>query len=47
MTKYTVWSKHPSASDWQVERSYMLRPYADEVADAIKKAGKMVKITRK
>lgn len=45
--KYTVWSKHKSAKDYTIERSYMLKSYANEVAKAIKDTGKDVKITRK
>lgn len=44
---WTVFSKHKSAKDWQVERSYTLKSYADEVAKSIRDSGKMAKIKRR
>ena len=44
---YTVWSKFKSQKDWNIERSYVLKSYADEVAKAIEKGGRMAKVTRK
>jgi len=42
---FTVWSKHPSQTEWQVERTFGVRSYAEELADSIKeKLGKDVKI---
>lgn len=36
MVKYTVYSKSKS-SDWVIERSYTLKKYAQQVANAINK----------
>ena len=44
---HTVWSKHKSSKDWTIERSYESKSYADDVAKAIKNAGRMAKVTRK
>ena len=47
MSFYTVFSKHPSASDWQVERTFGVESYAKEVADYLQKSGKLTKIVEK
>ena len=47
MVKYIVKSKWPSQKRYQVERSYVLKTYANDMAKALRKAGKNVKIETK
>ena len=45
--KYIVKSKWPSQKQYQIERSFMAKCYADDTAKALRKAGKNVKIVKK
>jgi hypothetical protein len=42
--KFRVYSKHPSAKTWLVERSYTLRLYADQAADSIRRNGRQAMV---
>ena len=43
---YTVKSKWKSQKNYQLERSYTLKCYADDLAKALRKIGKQVKVVR-
>ena len=43
---YTVWSRSKN-SGWVIERSYTLKSYAQDVAIAIRKSGRLVRVMPK
>ena len=47
MVKYIVKSKWPSQKKYQIERSYILKRYADDLAKSLRKIGKNVKIIKR
>ena len=47
MVKYTVYSKRKDGKTWLIERSYVLKSYAEQVARGLKSKGRVVKIVKK